>query len=388
MHILYILRIITACLFFLGQAFPCQIADAAEIDDAPTISAASAIVVEASTGRVIYEKNADERHYPASMTKMMTCLLALDTLGRHQDVIISPRAAQTEDATLEESAGDVFSADELIRGMMLVSDNGAAVALAEACSGSVDRFVAQMNDEAARLGMTDTHFANPNGLTHPEHYSTARDMAKLARHAMTERAFRDIVDTVEAPVRWTLPKGKVRMVENTNELLGHYDGMNGIKTGWTSAAGGCLAASAKRGDLELIAIVMQSETPKARFTDARKLLDYGFSQTKLKRGISRDRLKKSIWVRGGKQATVAVHPVEDVNYPLIGGEDIRHYTVTYDLPKIIAAPIKEGQIVGKLILNYDGQPVGSVDLAAEKTDAGMSVGSLFVRAFGWLLPTL
>ena len=207
-------------------------------------------------------------------------------------------------------------------------------------------------------------------------------------HAMTERAFRDIVDTAKAPVRWTLPAGKVRMVENTNELLGRYDGMNGIKTGWTSAAGGCLAASAQQGGLELIAIVMQAESPEARFTDARKLLDYGFAQTKLRRGISRDRLKKSVWVRGGKQATVAVHPVEDVNYPLIGGEEASHYTITYDLPKIIAAPTKEGQIVGRLLLNYDGQPVGSVDLAAEKVDAGMSAGSLLVRVFGWLLPTL
>lgn len=388
MHILHILRILTACLFFLGQAFPCLPAAAAEMDDAPTISASAAIVVEASTGRVIYEKNADERHYPASMTKMMTCLLALATLGRHQDVIISPRAAQTEDATLEEAAGDVFSADELIRGMMLVSDNGAAVALAEASAGSVDSFVGQMNDMAARLGMDDTHFANPNGLTHPAHYSTARDMAKLARYAMEQRAFRDIVDTAEAPVRWAVPRGKVRMVKNTNELLGHYDGMTGIKTGWTSAAGGCLAASAKRNGLELIAIVMQSETPEARFTDARKLLDYGFAETKLKRGIARDRLKKSIWVRGGRHATVAVHPLEDVNYPLIGGEDASHYTMTYDLPKIIDAPVQDGQIVGKIVLHYDGKPVGSVDLAAEKVDAGMSAGSLFVRIFGWLLPTL
>ena len=388
MHILHILRVLTACLFFLGQAFPCLPAAAAEIDDAPTISASAAIVIEASTGRVIYEKNADERHYPASMTKMMTCLLALATLGRHQDIVISPRAAQTEDATLEETAGDVFSADELIRGMMLVSDNGAAVALAEASAGSVDSFVGQMNDMAARLGMDDTHFANPNGLTHPAHYSTARDMAKLARYAMEQRAFRDIVDTAEAPVRWAVPRGKVRMVKNTNELLGHYDGMTGIKTGWTSAAGGCLAASAKRNGLELIAIVMQSESPEARFQDARKLLDYGFAQTKLKRGLSKDRLQKSVWVRGGRQATVAVHPVSDVNYPLIGGEDAKHYTVTYDLPKIVDAPLKEGAVVGRLVLNYDDQPVGAVDLTAEKIDAGFSFGSLFVHAFGWLLPRL
>ena len=384
----HVLKIFLFSLLILWQAFPCPRATAAEADDLPSITASSAILIEASTGRVIYEKDADARRYPASMTKMMTCLLAQRTLGRHQDILISPRAAQTEDATLEESAGDVFPADELIRGMMLVSDNGAAVALAEASAGSVAAFVAQMNEEAQALGMHDTHFANPNGLTDPQHYSTARDMAVLARFAMQQEAFREIVATAQAPVHWALPRGKVRVEKNTNELLGHYAGMTGIKTGWTSAAGGCLAASARRGGLELIAIVMHAESPEARFQDARKLLDYGFAQTKLKRGLSKDRLQKSVWVRGGRQATVAVHPVSDVNYPLIGGEDAKRYTVTYDLPKIVDAPLKEGAVVGRLVLNYDGQPVGAVDLTAEKIDAGFSFGSLFVHAFGWLLPRL
>ena len=384
----HVLKIFLFSLLILWQAFPCPRAAAAEADDLPSITASSAILIEASTGRVIYEKDADARRYPASMTKMMTCLLAQQTLGRHQDILISPRAAQTEDATLEESAGDVFPADELIRGMMLVSDNGAAVALAEASAGSVAAFVAQMNEEAQTLGMHDTHFANPNGLTDPQHYSTARDMAVLARFAMQQEAFREIVATGQAPVHWALPRGKVRVEKNTNELLGHYAGMTGIKTGWTSAAGGCLAASARRGGLELIAIVMHAESPEARFQDARKLLDYGFAQTKLKRGLSKDRLRKSVWVRGGRQATVAVHPVSDVNYPLIGGEDAKRYTVTYDLPKIVDAPLKEGAVVGRLVLNYDGQPVGAVDLTAEKIDAGFSFGSLFVHAFGWLLPRL
>ena len=186
----HVLKIFLFSLLILWQAFPCPRATAAEADDLPSITASSAILIEASTGRVIYEKDADARRYPASMTKMMTCLLAQRTLGRHQDILISPRAAQTEDATLEESAGDVFPADELIRGMMLVSDNGAAVALAEASAGSVAAFVAQMNEEAQALGMHDTHFANPNGLTDPQHYSTARDMAVLARFAMQQEAFR------------------------------------------------------------------------------------------------------------------------------------------------------------------------------------------------------
>ena len=354
----------------------------------PTIAAQSAIVIEASTGRVVYEKNADMQSSPASMTKIMTCLLGLEMLGRHQDIVISKNAAETEDVPLGLQAGDVFAADELLRGMMLVSDNGAAVAIAEASAGTAQKFVAQMNDEAQKLDMKDTHFANPNGLTLPSHYSTARDMAKLARYAMTKKEFREIVAIQQAPVRWSLPKNKVLMTENSNKLLGHYDGMTGIKTGWTTAAGGCLAASAKRNGLEHIAIVMKAPDANVRFDDARKLLDYGFARTKLKRGIQRDHLKKSVWVKGAKQATVAVHPVEDINYPIIGGEDPKRYTVTYDLPKILEAPVKDGAIVGKIVLRYDGKPVGSVDLAAEKAESGFSFGSALVSVFGWMLPKL
>jgi len=367
---------------------PIRAACAAETVDAPVITAQSAIVIEASTGRVVYEKDADTQRSPASMTKIMTCLLALDLLGRHQNVMISQNAYGTEDCPLEFSAGDLFTADELIRGMMLVSDNGAAVALAETAAGSVPKFVDKMNEEAKALGMTDTHFANPNGLTNPGHTSTARDMAKLARYAMTKKAFRDIVSIEKAPIRWELPRNKVKMVENSNELLGHYDGMTGIKTGWTQDAGGCLAASARRNGLELICIVMKAPDPKVRFDDARKLLDYGFAQTRLKKGIQRDRLRKSVWVKGAKQATVAVHPATDVNYPIIKGEDPKRYTVTYDLPKVLEAPVAEGAPVGKIILRYDGKAVGSVDLLAEKAEQGFSVGSAFVSVFGWLLPRL
>ncbi|MCI6283915.1 D-alanyl-D-alanine carboxypeptidase family protein [Selenomonas sp.] len=379
-----VIAVITVLFSVLFASLAC----AAAADAAPTISAQSAIVIEASTGRVIYEKDADAQRSPASMTKIMTCLLALDLLGRHQNVIISQNAYQTEDCPLEFSAGDLFTADELLRGMMLVSDNGAAVALAETASGSVAKFVDKMNDEAKALGMTDTHFANPNGLTNAAHYSTARDMAKLARHAMTRKDFRDIVSIEKAPIRWELPRNKVKMVENSNELLGHYDGMTGIKTGWTQDAGGCLAASARRNGLELIAIVMKAPDPKVRFDDARKLLDYGFAQTRLKKGISRDRLRKSVWVKGAKQATVAVHPATDVNYPIIKGEDPKRYTVTYDLPKVLEAPVAAGTPVGKIILRYDGKSVGSVDLLAEQAEQGFSLGSAFVSVFGWLLPRL
>ena len=354
----------------------------------PDIQAEAAILIDADTGRVLWSKNGEERHYPASMTKMMTCLLGIQLMPPDAKVTISQAAASTEDLPLHIARGDVLTAEELMRGMMMVSDNGAAVAIAEHIDGSAAVFAERMNEKAQEIGMQNTHFANPNGLTDPNHYSTPHDMARLAQYAMKNPVFRDFVRQKERRVTWIAPSGKSLLAKNTNELLGRYEGMTGIKTGWTSAAGGCLAASAKRNGLELIAVVMKAPDAHVRFDDARKLLDYGFSQTKLKRGIRRDHLKKSVWVRGGTQATVAVHPVEDVNYPVIGGEDPKRYTVTYDLPKMIDAPVKDGTVVGKLVLHYDGKPVGTVDLAAEKADKGFSVGSSLVSIFGWMLPRL
>ena len=373
-----------ACFIFLWLPATAALAETPE----PVITAESAILIEASTGRVIYEKQADKRLYPASMTKMMTCLLAERALGARHDVIISQNAAETEDIPLEFAQNDVFLSGELIRGMMLASDNGAAVALAEASAGSVADFVAQMNSEAKKIGMTDTHFANPNGLTNPDHYSTAADMAKLARYAMQEKSFREIVGTAQAVIHWELPRGETRLEKNTNELLTTYSGATGIKTGWTEAAGGCLAASARRGGLELICIVMKSATPADRFQDARKILDYGFAETKLVQGIKKENFRKSIWVKGGKQGKTALHPVTDVNFPLIHGEDAKGYTIRYDLPKILPAPLKKNEPVGQMVLQYDGKEVGRVDMVVDPVEQGTSFSSLMVGIFGWLLPRL
>lgn len=224
--------------------------------DEPYIAAQSAILIEASTGRVIWEKQADDRHYPASMTKIMTALLGLDLISPHTEMFISPEAAATEDCPLGIRAGDCLTAEELLTGMMMVSDNGAAVAVAEQIDGSTAQFARRMNEKARELGMEHTHFSNPNGLTDPNHYSTARDMARLAKYAMENPSFRRMVSQRERMIRWTLPRNGHLLVLNTNKLLGSYGGMTGIKTGWTNAAGGCLAASARRNGVELIAVLM------------------------------------------------------------------------------------------------------------------------------------
>ena len=349
------------------------------------LTAQSAILIEASTGRVIWEKDADVRHYPASMTKMMTGILALEKLPPKADVVISPNAAATEDCPLEIVAGECLSADNIITGMLMESDNGAAVAIAEAVDGSVSQFVQRMNERAQAIGMSNTHFVNPNGLTEANHYSTARDMAKLARFAMNNKKFREIVSTKNQVIHWEVPARQQKLAENTNKLLANYNGMNGIKTGWTEAAGGCLAASARRNGVELIAIVMQTPGPDDRFADASKLLDYGFKQVKMVKGIAKDRVSRKLWVRGGTSASVMAHPAEDINYPLINGEDPKHYTLSYEVPKVIAAPLKDGETVGRIIIKYDNKEVGSVPMISEKVEAGFSIGSWLVGVFSGLL---
>lgn len=379
-------KLITLFMIFLLVFIPnaSVLADDTEAFDLK-LTAQSAILIEASTGRVIWEKDADVRHYPASMTKMMTGILALEKLPPKADVVISPNAAATEDCPLEIVAGECLSADNIITGMLMESDNGAAVAIAEAVDGSVSQFVQRMNERAQEIGMSNTHFVNPNGLTEANHYSTARDMAKLARFAMNNKKFREIVSTKNQVIHWEVPARQQKLAENTNKLLANYNGMNGIKTGWTEAAGGCLAASARRNGVELIAIVMQTPGPDDRFADASKLLDYGFKQVKMVKGIAKDRVSRKLWVRGGTSASVMAHPAEDINYPLINGEDPKHYTLSYDVPKVIAAPLKDGETVGRIIIKYDNKEVGSVPMISEKVEAGFSIGSWLVGVFAGLL---
>lgn len=351
----------------------------------PQIKAKAAILIEASTGRVIWEKNADERHYPASTTKIMTGILGLENIGPHAEVFISPTAAETEDCPLGIKAGQRLTADELLTGMLMVSDNGAAVAVAEQIDGNVADFAKRMNAKARELGMNDTHFANPNGLTNPDHYSTPRDIARLARYAMENPKFREIVRQKHDKIQWAFPANHYLPVENTNKLLGKYEGMTGIKTGWTQAAGGCLAASAKRNGVELIVVLMQTPTMEDRFTDAQAILDYGFDHVKMVKGLSKERVHRRVWVKGAKQATTDVYLASDINYPLLNGEDATHYTVAYDLPKVITAPHKNGDVVGKAIIKYDGEQIGSVDMTVGKVDKGFSFGSWLVDLFEPLL---
>ena len=348
----------------------------------PTVLADSAILIEASTGRILWEKNSDERREPASMTKMLTGVLALEKLDPLSTVNLDQEAVWTEATSLGWSTTDSLAVRDMVNAVMIVSENGGAVALAHAVAGTTEKFADMMNDKAKSLGCKDTHFANPNGLPDANHYSTAADMARIAMYCMKNPAFRDVVDKQHATVHWLNPKDKAMELANTNELLYGFNGANGIKTGWTGAAGGCLAASAKRGEIELIAIVMHSPDHESRFTDAANLLNYGFERVRMISGINKDRSEKTVLVRGGKRATLRVAVEKSFDFPLMTGEDAKLFKVTYDIPKIVDAGngIEKGKILGEAVLNYDGKPVARLPLVArENVDEGFSFGSLIVE---------
>ncbi len=345
------------------------------------VLADSAILVEASTGRILYEKNAETERPPASMTKMLTCIVALENLKPTDTIRISRDVAFTEDVALTWGENDTLSAWDVMTALMVISENGGAVALAQAVGGSVPQFAKMMNDKATEIGCTHSHFVNPNGLPATNHYSTASDMARIATYCMKNENFRKLVATNHTSIRWISPKEKFAELNNTNQLLSTYKGANGIKTGWTVAAAGCLAASAKRGDIELIAVIMHSPDSNTRFVDATELLNYGFERVRMVNGIDKEQVEKTVFVRGGKRATLSVGVKENLNFPLMANEDPKLLKVTYDVPRVVDAGkgIHEGDVLGEAILRYDGKPVARMPLVAMRdVDEGFSIGSLFV----------
>lgn len=240
----------------------------------PEITADAAILVNMDTGDVVYEKNADKVMYPASLTKIMTAIVVLENTSFDDVVTVSPYAADVE--TTRMRAGYKMRKFDMLQDMLMVSDNAIATALAEHTGGSEWGFTAMMNAKAQELGAISTNFVNANGMPDVRHVTTARDFARIASYAMKNRTFRRMVGAVEKHISYVYPAGRVDWFENTNDLLTTYPGCIGIKTGYTRAAGACLAAAARRGDVELLVIVLHAPDDETRFAEAARLLDYGF----------------------------------------------------------------------------------------------------------------
>lgn len=334
------------------------------------IESPSAILMEPLSGRVIYQKNAHERRNPASVTKIMTLIVAFDAIrdgkvSLKDPVTISEEAKRQPGTTIFADVGETFSLEELLLSVAVGSANDAAVAVAEHVAGSVDAFVALMNKKAKELGMNDTQFMNPTGLSAEGHYSTAYDIALMSRHAVLhypELVKLTAIYGAELNVPWR-KNGPKFQLWNNNKLLTWYPGADGLKTGWTQAAGYCLAATAVQNNTRMIAVVMGAESAKQRNIEVARLLDYGFANYTAVEIAPAD--KKFGPVRVARGAVAAIEPVPRAAFGVSvpkGSQDKVKWEVR--LPKQVAAPLEKGQAVGEIVATLDGQEVGRMELVA------------------------
>jgi len=323
----------------------------------PAVSAASAILVDAATGKILYEKNAHEKRPIASTTKIMTGLLAIEHCPPREMIRVDKEAVEVEGSRLGLAEGDEVEADLLFRALLLKSANDAAVALADHIGGSVRGFADMMNARAFELGARETHFCNPHGLHDPEHYSSAYDLALISREAMKERLFRRLVSTRSCTVR--LPDGSDSPLVNHNRLLFEDENVDGIKTGYVKESGRCLAASAKREGWRLIAVVLDSTD---LWKDAEGLLNYGFENWEATVFARADRPVAKARVIGGRGGEMPIFPAQDLVEVRKPGEKSL-ISSRVEIRRLLA-PVREGQEVGRLRLFKEGQEVGTTALLA------------------------
>ena len=326
-------------------------------DALPNVTATSAIVIEASTGHVIYSRNADQRMFPASTTKMMTLILALESGRLDEIVTVGPNADGVEGSTLWLNSGENIPLRELLYGMIMVSGNDAAIAIAEHLEGNATNFAAHMTKRAKELGATGTQFTNPHGLPADNHYTTAHDLALLAAYGYKLAEFEDIVTAKEKSYEWIHDFPKI--IRSENQMLWLYNGGNGVKTGYTDKAGRCLISAAKRDGIQIISVVLDSEY---MWNDSILLLDYGFQNVKFEKLVKAGEVVKNIPVMSGRKKSVQVKTTGEIVMPIFGNKE--PYEVVYDLPKTLNAPITNGQKVGKVRIMYGEKEAASVDIIA------------------------
>jgi D-alanyl-D-alanine carboxypeptidase (penicillin-binding protein 5/6) len=328
----------------------------------PNVTAKSAIVMDAATGKVIYSKAAKERRYPASTTKMMSLIVALEH-GNLDDVITaSPNAASTEGSSLWLTQGEQMTMTDLLYGIMLISGNDATVAVAEHVSGSVQKFAELMTEKAHAIGARDTNFTNSSGLPDPNHYTTAHDLAKIAAYGYKNPLFTQIVSTEHKILPPTV-KGDIRDLYNENKMLWFYEGGNGVKTGYTDAAGRCLVSGAKRDNIQLIAVVLDSET---MWDDSKTLLDFAFSQLKPETVFNQGDILKTTRVANGKSELLKLVANTSIILP-VSEKDKDEFSTVIDAPMILEAPITKGQKLGVARVFYNNTEVAAVDLVADES---------------------
>ena len=328
-------------------------------DDAlPNVTANAAIVIEASTGHVLYERNPDQKMFPASTTKMMTLITALEGNQLDEIVTVGPGAYNAEGSTLWLDVGEKIPLGELLYGMMLISGNDGAIAIAEHCGGNVPDFAARMTQRAHDLGAVNTNFTNANGLPDPNHYTTARDLAIMAKHGFSLPHFEEICSAKEVSFGWI--HDDTKLLRNENQMLWLYRGANGVKTGYTDAAGRCLVTAAKQNGVQLIVVVLDS---LYIWNDSIFLLDYGFGRVSSQTLIQPGQVVKTLPIISGRRKSMQVKTAGEIIMPVFDGGQDNAYELVYDLPAELTAPIKSGETIGKIrVVLPDGREAASVDV--------------------------
>ena len=327
--------------------------------DPPSVSAHSAILIEADSGKVIFEKNADERRHMASTTKIMTALVAIENADVGKTVSVSADAIGIEGSSVYLYEDEKLTLEDLLYAMLLESANDAAAAIAIEVGGSIEGFADMMNKKAAELGLKNTHFENPHGLDGESHYTTARELAIIAREAMSNNDLRSIVSTHKKTIPLNESEG-VRLLINHNKMLKGYEGAIGVKTGFTKKSGRCLVSAAERDGVELICVTLNAPDD---WRDHTALLDYGFSLFESRTLCEKDDFRYIQPVIGGAEEYVLLSISDDVKVtvPKACG-DVEQ---TIELPRFSYATIKKGDVIGYLVYTADGVEIARVPIFAQ-----------------------
>ena len=361
------------CLFFINNV------KAESIDLAP--NAKSAILIEAKTGEILYEKNSHEKLHPASMTKMMSMLLILESIDKglinwDDMVVVSPNASGMGGSQILLETGEKMSVKDLFKGIAVASGNDAVVALAEKIAGTEEGFVIMMNKRASELGLKDTHFVNCHGIDETDHYSSAYDMSLIAKELSKHEVVFEYSSIYEDYLRKDTDR-KFWLV-NTNKLVRFYNGADGLKTGYTSLAGYCLTATAKRDGMRLIAVVMGEESSEVRNSEVSKMLDHGFANYSTLNVIEKDNKVGNVIVHKSKIDNVDLISLEDVTV-LYKKTDTKP-DITYELDiKEIEASIKRGDKVGKLKIYKNGEYLKNIEVTVKEDIKRINIFGAYLK---------
>ena len=344
-------------------------------------NATSAIMLEASTGEIIFQKNVNEKRPPASMTKMMSMLLIMENIEKgnltfEEEVTASAYASSMGGSQIFLKAGEKMKVEDLLKGIAIGSGNDATVAMAERIAGTEEAFVKLMNDRAKELGLNNTNFKNSTGLDVENHYSTAYDMSVIARELVKHKKILEFTGTYEDYLR--KDSASPFWLVNTNRLVRFYQGVDGLKTGYTKEAGYCLTSTAEKDNMRLITVVMNEPSTQIRNGETSSMLDYGFNMYSVNKILDTDTSLQKSKVELGNDLEVEIVPTEEVK--ILNNKNSDERNVTYELElNTIKAPVKKGDIVGKIKVYEDNKVINEINATVKYDVDKANVFKIYYR---------